>query len=107
MCIDEVEFIIVGGLCGCYYCGVFGLGVGIIRGSTVADDFMIALVSNVIREVPFEGSLEFEVWAWMFDVCEYGHSLVAKHTISTITIHRLLWAMVVDVGRKTRVHVHG
>ena len=69
MCMDEVEFIIVGGLCGCYYCGVFGLGVGIIRGSTVADDFMIALISNVIREVPFEGSLEFEVWAWMFDVC--------------------------------------
>ena len=72
MCIDEVEFIIVGGLCGCNYCGVFGLGVGIIRGSTVADDFMIALVSNVIRELPFEGRLEFEVWACMFDVCEYG-----------------------------------
>ena len=39
----------MGGLCGCNYCGVFGFGVGIIRGSTVADDFMIALVSNVIR----------------------------------------------------------
>ena len=47
MCIDEVEFIIVGGLCGCNYCGVFGLGVGIIRGSIVAHDCMIALVSNV------------------------------------------------------------
>ena len=97
----------MGGLCGCYYCGVFGLGVGIIRGSIVAYDFMIALVSNVIREVPFEGSLEFEVWVWMFDVCGYGQSLIAMNNIINITTHRLLWAMVVDVGRKTRVHVHG